>query len=609
MRRLLFATILVLTTITAAVADEVSFVVSAPDAVVVDQHFRVSYTINRGNVKEPRVSFENFEILSGPNRSTSMSMHSINGQSVTSHTVTFNYILQPLKEGTFNIPVATIDVDGKQYKSNSAKIKVLLADKASQSSQRSSGTRRSNNSSSSVNISKDELFMTATLNKQNVFEQEAVLLTYKIYSLVNLTALNGKMPDLKGFQIQEVSLPQNKEWSLEHYNGRNYRVITWSQYVLFPQQAGEIEIPSVEYEGVVTMQTGASMDPFDFFMNGGPRYVEVKKKVKTPALKLNVSVLPANKPAKFSGAVGKFNVTSSISTTELKSNEAVTLRMVISGTGNMKLIKTPEVEFPEDFEVYDPKIDNHFKLTREGFQGNKVVEYLAIPRHEGVYTIPSIKFSYFDINSKSYKTIETESYTLDVAKGKGENNETVASFVSKEELKMLGQDIRYIKTGEHSLDKSGNYLFASFTWMLWYVIPFVVFIVYIIIHYKQVAENANIARMRTKKANKVAVKRLKLANKLLKEKKEREFYEEILKALWGYLSDKLNIPVSRLTKDNVKAELAAKGVADNEIEELAKVISEAEFAQYAPGDAAATMENIYKMSITIIDKMENCIKK
>lgn len=597
---------MILTTFTAIIADEVSFVVSAPEAVALNQHFRVSYTVNRGNVKEPRVSFDGFEILSGPNRSTSMSMQSINGQSVTSHTVTFNYILQPTKEGTFAIPVATIEVDGKQYKSNSRKIKVLPADKASQNSK---GSRRQSNGSSSVNISKDDLFMTATLSKHNVFEQEAVLLTYKIYSLVNLTALNGKMPPLKGFQIQEIDLPQNKEWSLEHYNGRNYRVITWSQFVLFPQQSGEIEIPSVEYEGVVTMQTGASMDPFDFFMNGGPRYVEVKKTIKTPSLKLNVSELPSNKPTDFSGGVGNFSISSTINTTELKANEAVTLRLVISGIGNMKLIKTPEVEFPEDFEIYDPKIDNRFKLTREGFQGNKVIEYLAIPRHGGTFTIPSIKFSYFDIKSKQYKTITTDIYTLNVQKGKENGNETVASFVSKEELKMLGQDIRYIETGSYALTQKGDYLFASMRWILCYIIPLLCFVVYIVVHYKQVAENANIARMRTKKANKVAVKRLKLANKLLKDNREREFYEEILKALWGYLSDKLNIPLSRLTKDNIAAELTTKGVSAEEVKEVERVISEAEFAQYAPGDAAATMDNIYKMSIQIIDKLENSIRK
>lgn len=608
MKRTLLTIIATLATLATIYADEVSFVVSAPNAVVVDQHFRLSYTVNRGNVKEPRIpSFDGFEILSGPNRSTSQSWQNINGEVTQSYTVTFNYILSPTKEGTFEIPAATIEVDGKQYTSNTTTIKVLPADKTSQTSQ-GQGRRESSNSRS-VNIAKDELFMTATLNKTNVFEQEAVLLTYKIYSLVNLTNLNGKLPELKGFQIQEVDLPQNKEWQLEHYNGRNYRTIVWSRFVLFPQQSGKIEIPSVKYEGTVAVQSGARMDAFDFFMNGGPRYVEVKKELRTPALTLNVKALPQGKPADFSGAVGKFSASGTISTTELKANEAVTVRLVISGTGNMKLIKTPEVQFPEDFEVYDPKIDNVFKLTTAGFQGNKVIEYLAIPRHGGDYTIPPINFSYLDVETGEYKTVETGGYTLKVAKGKESDAAAVASYVSKEELKLLGSDIRYMKTGNVTLSKPGSHLFASSTYWLWYIIPLLCFVGYILLHRKQMAENANVAKMRTKKANKVAVKRLKVAQKLLKENKKNEFYDEILRALWGYLSDKLSIPVSRLNKDNVASELLSKGVSEDIVKDLEAVLGESEFARYAPGNPGAAMDNVYTMSMNVISKMENTIKK
>ena len=608
MKRTLLTIIATLATLATIYAYEVSFVVSAPNAVVVDQHFRLSYTVNRGNVKEPRIpSFDGFEILSGPNRSTSQSWQNINGEVTQSYTVTFNYILSPTKEGTFEIPAATIEVDGKQYTSNTTTIKVLPADKTSQTSQ-GQGRRESSNSRS-VNIAKDELFMTATLNKTNVFEQEAVLLTYKIYSLVNLTNLNGKLPELKGFQIQEVDLPQNKEWQLEHYNGRNYRTIVWSRFVLFPQQSGKIEIPSVKYEGTVAVQSGARMDAFDFFMNGGPRYVEVKKELRTPALTLNVKALPQGKPADFSGAVGKFSASGTISTTELKANEAVTVRLVISGTGNMKLIKTPEVQFPEDFEVYDPKIDNVFKLTTAGFQGNKVIEYLAIPRHGGDYTIPPINFSYLDVETGEYKTVETGGYTLKVAKGKESDAAAVASYVSKEELKLLGSDIRYMKTGNVTLSKPGSHLFASSTYWLWYIIPLLCFVGYILLHRKQMAENANVAKMRTKKANKVAVKRLKVAQKLLKENKKNEFYDEILRALWGYLSDKLSIPVSRLNKDNVASELLSKGVSEEIVKDLEAVLGESEFARYAPGNPGAAMDNVYTMSMNVISKMENTIKK
>lgn len=609
MKNILLTTLILLTTAITAFADEISFTTSAPKSVVVNRQFMLRYTLNRRSNTEPRVpAIENFEILAGPYRSESSSVQIINGQKTSSQSVTYSYTLKADKEGEFTIPGATIKIEGKEYTSNSVKVKVLPEDKTSAaqkgaSSSRNRGAQRGFNS---TEIESDDLFMVATLNKSNVYEQEAVLLTFKVYSAVNLTSLNGKIPDLKEFQIQEVELPQNREWDMEHYKGRNYRCLTWQQYVLFPQKSGEIEIPSAEYEGTVAIAV-RSNDPFDFF--GGTSYVDVKKNLRTPKLKLNVKELPAGKPAFFSGAVGKFNISSTISGTELKANEAVTLRMVISGTGNMKLIKTPQVTFPEDFEIYDPKVDNKFSLKSTGFSGNKIIEYLAIPRYGGEYTIPAVKFSYFDIESKQYKTIETESYTLNVEKGAPTDNQAVASYVSKEELKLLGQDIRYIKRDNAQLQEKGKYFFASLAYWLWYIIPFVLFVVYIIMHRKQMAENANVTLVRNKKANKVAVKRLKVANKLLKENKKNEFYDEILKTLWGYMSDKLSIPVSQLSKDNISAELEKKGVNNDLIEEMKQLLNEGEFARYAPGDAGVAMDKVYKMSIEVISKMENSIKR
>lgn len=609
MKKILFTIIGIVALTLPAFADEVSFVISAPEAVEAGQYFRVSYTVNRGNVKEPRVSFSDFEVLSGPNRSTSVRQSNYNGVVETVHTVTFNYTLMASKEGSYTLPSATIEVDGKQYKSNSATIKVLPADKASQASGNRSG-RDGNRRTASTNISNDELFMRAILSKTAVYEQEAVLLTFKVYSAVNLSSVSPGAIDIKDCLVQEVELPQNKSGNMEHYNGRNYIVYTWRQFVLFPQKSGELEIPSVKFDAVAAVETNmGSADPFDFFFNGGPRYLEVKKELHSPKLKLNVEALPAGRPDGFSGGVGQFGVTTTLSTNELKANEAVTLRMVISGVGNLKLIKTPEVNFPESFEVYDPKIENRFKLTNSGFQGSKVIEYLAIPRHAGEYTIPSVQFSYFNTEKKQYETIATDSYTLSVAKGEGGGNETVASFVGKEELRLLGQDIRYIKSGNVKLAKPGDYFFFSLGYWLCYIVPFLMFIAYILLHYKQMKENADISRMRTKKANSTAVKRLKVARKLLKENNKAEFYDEILKALWGYVSDKLSIPVSRLTKDNVAAELSAKSVGKEIISELENVLGECEFARYAPGDAAAAMDNVYKKAMEIIDKMENSIKR
>lgn len=590
-----------------AFADEISFVASAPNAVVVGQQFKLSYKVNRGNAKELHIpSIDGFTILMGPSRSSSSSYSNYNGQVTSTVSLTYTYILKAEKEGTFTLPAATTEVEGKQVKSNSVEIKVLPQDKHQAGSQTSA---QSGGSGSSAEIGKNDLFMTAILNKTKIFEQEAVLLTYKVYSAVNLTSLNGKMPTLKEFHIQEIDLPQQKEWQLEHYNGRNYRALTWRQYLLFPQQSGEIEIPSVAFEGIVAQQVRTSMDPFDMFFNGGSQYVEVKKTLNTPALKLKVENLPSGKPEGFSGGVGEFNIKSSLSASEVKANEAVTMRITISGVGNMKLLKTPEVNFPADFEVYDPKVDNNFSVKSNGLSGNKIIEYLVIPRHAGTFTIPSVKFSYFDVKQQQYKILETEPYTLTVAKGKGSDSQVATGYVSKEDLKLLGKDIRFIKNGDTSYFSKENTFFASTAYMLCYLIPLILCIAYIVIYRKKMTENANLTKMRTKKASKVAVKRLKVAKQMMVEKKSNEFYDEILKTLWGYVSDKLSIPVSKLSKDNIEARLTERGVEESLIKDFETVLSEAEFARYAPGNPGETMDKVYSMAMNVITKLEDSIKR
>ena len=606
MRKVILFFILI-STVIGAWADNITFTANAPEVVVSGDQFRLSYTINSQKVRDFRApSIKEFEVLMGPSRSTQSSTQIINGNVTSTSTITFTYILMAGKEGTYKIPGATIVADGNNYTSNSVEIKVLPPD---QSSGAGSGNSRnsSRNQANSGKITDKELFMMATASKTNVYEQEAILLTYKIYTQVNLTELRGDIPDLKGFHTQEVELPNQKTWTLEHFNGRNYNTTIWRQLVLFPQQTGKIEIPSVTFEGTVS-QMVASADPFDAFFNGG-NYVNITKNLVTPKLTINVKELPAGKPANFSGGVGEFTLSSSISTQELKTNDAVTIKLVISGTGNMKLINTPEVGFPQDFEIYDPKVDNKFNLTRNGLAGNKVIEYLAIPRHAGTYTIPPIEFSYFDLKSQSYKTLKTDAYTLNVAKGEGNADQVVANFTSKEDLKVLGQDIRYIKTGDTRLTQKDDYFYGSTSYWLWYIVPLVLFIAFMVVYRKQAMENANVAKVRTKKANKVATKRMKNAGKLLAEKKSEAFYDEVLKALWGYISDKLSIPVSQLSKDNIEEELQKHQVADELIKEFINNLNDCEFARYAPGNQDEKMDKIYSSAIEVISKMENSIKR
>lgn len=586
-------------------ADNVRFVAEAADVVVSGDQVRLVFTVNSQDIKDFRApSIKGFDVLMGPSRSQQSSIQIINGKRTSSSSTAFTYILMAGNPGTYTIPSASVEVNGKKVFSNTLTIKVLPQDQPSKGGGNGDGSS-SRSQAAGSRITANDLFITATASKTTVHEQEAILLTYKVYTLVNLRQLYGKMPDLKGFHTQEVELPQQKTFTLEHYKGRNYNTTIWSQYVLFPQQTGKLEIPSITFDGVIAQQT-ASDDPFDAFFNGGG-YVEVKKKITTPRLVINVQPLPA-KPAGFSGAVGEFKLASSINATDVKTNDAVTIKLTLTGTGNMKLISTPDIKFPQDFEVYDPKVTDNYKLTNSGLAGTKTFEYLAIPRHAGNFTIPAVEFTYFDLKSNSYKTLKTEAYDLKVAKGQGNADQVIADFTNKENVKMLGKDIRFIKLGDTSLRPKGDFFFGTVGYYLWYLIPLLLFIVFAVIYRQKALDNANVAKMKTKKANKVATRRMKLAGKLLAENKKNEFYDEVLKALWGYISDKLSIPVSQLSKDNIEAELTNYGVQDALIAEFIAVLNECEYARYAPGDESEAMDKVYSASVEVISKMENSIK-
>ena len=590
---------------TQMLADKVSFTASAPDAVVVGDQFRLSYTVTTQKVKDFRApSIKGFDVLMGPSRSQQSNTQIVNGNVTSTSSITFTYILMANNAGEYTIPGASIIVDGDQMVSNSVRIKVLPQDQGGSNSSSSSSTH----SSSGTGVSNQDLFITASASKTNVYEQEAFVLTYKIYTREsNLQLNNAKLPDFKGFHSQEIEMTTNARWTPEHYQGRNYYTTVYRQFVLFPQQSGKLYIDPAQFQMTVGKPV-QSDDPFDAFFNGGSNVIEIKKSISTPKIAINVNPLPAGKPADFSGGVGEFNISSSINNKELKTNDAITIKLVISGTGNLKLISNPEIKFPDDFEVYDPKVDNQVRLTREGLTGNKVIEYLAIPRHAGTYKIPGVSFSYFDIRSKSYKTLKTEEYVINVEKGAGNADQVIANFTNKEDLKVLGEDIRYIKQNEVTLQPKGSFFYGSMTYWLFYIIPALAFIIFFIIYRKQAAENANVAKMRTKKANKVAVKRMKLAGKLLADNKKDAFYDEVLKALWGYISDKLSIPVSRLSKDNVEGELRNYGVDDALIKDFLDALNNCEFARFAPGDDNQAMDKVYSDSLEVISKMENSIK-
>lgn len=580
---------------------------TAPNIVEVNEQFRLSYTINTQDVDDFNLPELNaFEVDMGPSRSSQSSVQIINGKMTKNSSITYTYILRANQEGDFTIPAATAIIDGEEHQSNSVQIKVLKAT-SSQQSQSGGQAPRMRTQSAGAQITANDLFIKASVSKKQVYEQEAVLLTYKVYSLVNLSQLSGGIPELEGFHVQEIDLPQQKSFTMEEYNGKNYGVVVWRQYVLFPQKSGKLKIPKVDFDALV-VQHNRNIDPFEAFFNGGSSIVEVNKKITAPELTLDIQPLPET-TQQFSGAVGQFRIKSDISTTDLKANEALTLKIIVSGTGNMKLMKTPTVNFPTDFETYDAKISDKTKITKDGAVGEKLFEYIAVPRHPGLYTIPPVEFCYFDTKEKTYKTLKTESFSVNIEKSNLPVANTSTNFTQKEDVKLLASDIRYIHLGDVVMIESGQ-LFGSVKYVLCFIIPLLTFCSLLIIYRKRAKANANISRQRNKKANKVAVKRMKRASTLLNEKQKSEFYDEVLKALWGYIADKLNIPTAELNKDIVKENLTEAGISNDDIVSLLETINECEFARFSSGNTTLeNMRNVYNSATTAINKIENSIKK
>ena len=592
-----------------AFAQDVEFKASAPAQVVVGKPFQLSYTINQ-RAKDLRApEFTDFDYLAGPYTSQSSSTSFVNGKRTSTFTLTYTYTLMANQEGNFTISPATIKVDGEHYTSNGVRITVLPPDQPVNNASTTNQTTPQTTRTSAENTSADNIFMRTIVSKTKVCEQEAILLTYKLYfANVDVAQLtnNTRLPEFKGFLKQDIELGEIQT-ELEHYNGRNYQVAVLYRTLLYPQRSGDIVIDAAHFEALLRVQNRAQVRSiFDDFFNS---YTTVTKPLIAPSVTIHVAPLPTGKPAPFYGGVGQFNINSKISNINLQANEAVTLTLTIQGTGNMKLLKTPSVDWPEGFEVYDPKVTNNFKTTTAGVSGTKTIEYLAIPRAGGTYTIPPVQFAYYDPKAGEYKQLTTSSYTLNIERTTTEDNTTatVSHFVQKEDIQQLGTDIRYIQTNvpNSTPHQAIAITFGSLVFWLCYLIPTLLAIMLFIIFRKKIKENADITRVRYKKANKVAQRRLKTAEKLLKENKKEAFYEEIERAAWTYLSDRLSMPTAQLNKENIAQLLQSKSVADSVIQEVLQMLSTAEFARYAPTSDHA-MQDIYNDTTKIINQLENC---
>lgn len=581
--------------------------VSAPSRVEAGENFRVSFKVTTQDVDDFRSGLHStdvVEVIAGPYTSSESSFQMVNGHTSSSSSITYTYTLYAAKSGVYNIPAAHARVGGKQISSSPAKVTVV-----------GSAQGRGNNSpkmheddnyqphmrAAGSAISGRDLFIKVSANKKKVYEQEPILLTYKVYTLVDLTQLEGKMPELTGFHTQEIPLPQQKSFHIERVNGKPYRTVTWSQYVMYPQMTGKMEIPSITFKGIVVQQN-RSVDPFEAFFNGGSGYVEVKRNIVAPSIKIDVLPLP-QKPANFSGGVGKFNISAQLNKNELKAGDPLSLRIVVGGIGNLKLIKQPVVNFPKDWDKYDPKVTDKTKLTSNGLEGNMIYDILAVPRNQGHYTIPPVELTYYDTSLNQYKTIKTQSFDIEVAKGDGSRSSVVD--YSKDQPK----DIKDIKKGDAELHSVDNFFFGSVGYLMSLLIPFVAFVALLVIFRKRAIDNADLVKMKGKKANKIATKRLRQANKLMLAGKSNEFYDEVLRALWGYVGDKLNMPAEKLSRENISEKLQSHNVDDNTISKFVSAIDDCEMMRFAPGDPEGNMNKTFESAMTAIMEIENVMKK
>lgn len=602
-RRIVLTITACLAILSPVLAEEVSFSASAPKQVIQGRQFQVVYTLQNASGSEFRApDFSGFSVLFGPATSQSTQVSIVGGKMTKTNEYSYTYTLRADKEGNYTFAAATIVVDGKQLSSNSLNIQVLPPDKNAPASS-SSGAAAGRSSNSSSQVVEPEFFARLILSKTSVYEQEPILATIKIY-LNNgnyLGVQNVSLPSFDGFVSQEIDL-SNRQVELENYKGTNYQVFVLQQLLLYPQHAGDLEISSGKYDVSILVERAM---PGIFRIMGGTQ--EVVCSATTPAVTVKVKPLPTPKPASFMNAVGtNLKLTSSLSSDTLAANEAATLKLTLSGTANLKYVKNPEVKFPVDFDVYDPKISTDLQNTTSGVRGTRTVEYTIIPRSAGEFTIPPVEFSYFDPTTRRYKTLQTKEYRLNVSRGTGNDNSVVlANFSDKEAVKHLNQDIRYIKLDDLQQQKVQTFFYGSWGYWLCYLVPLLLLVAFVLLNYRKARENANAARLKTKKANKVAIRRLKVAGKYLKEHDSEHFYDETLKALWGYIGDKLLLPVSELSRDNVAAKLSAYGADASLVERVMQVVDTCEFARYAPSQSNEAMDRLYDETLDVIGKMEN----
>lgn len=592
--------------------------VEAPDVVAVNEQFNVTFIIE--GEKSPSdfqwSSGDDFQLVWGPQKGSSSSIQIINGKRSSSHQTTFTYILIPKATGTFQLPAATALLSGDRISSTQASIQVVSDGASSSRSSGQNGGKSSGggqtSSTGSGETSSNDLFMRLSLSRTEVVIGEPITATLKIYQRANVVGFeNAKFPTFNGFWSQETYVPNNIEFKRESLDDKIYNTAVLRTYVLIPQQSGTITIDPAELVCLVNIRTAPSTSNslFDSFFQD--EYRTIRKRVTTPAVKVKVNPLPAGQPASFGGGVGNFGISARLTTDNLKTHDAASLIITVSGRGNVALLEEPKVNFPPDFEVYDTKTTENTDKSNGGTSGSKSFEYPFIPRSHGDFTIDPVEYSYYDVNAGKYVTLRTEPLHVKVAKGKGGDSTpvtTVNSGVERKDVKSLADDIRFIFTGKPGLSGSGSFFVGSvFFWILLALMILGATSVYLAFR-KVAAMRADVAGTKNRRATKMAQKRLKLAGEYLDKNLYTAFYEELHKALIGFVSDKLNMDMSEISKDNIASALTEGGVSEEQTKAFTDLLDACEFARYSPDGGNEAMRSHYDAALKVISSIDSGLK-
>ena len=583
-------------------AQDITVQAEYPSVVQAGQQFTVSWTINSKEGEFVAPSFEGFYKLMGPQTSYSSSTQWINGRMTSETSYSYIYYLQAMNEGRFVIPPAAVTIKNKTYYSDSLHIEVTGGTVQQPAAQPGANARQQDAPQSSP--AGGQISLDLAINRKEVYIGEPLSAIVKLYTRVNLSGINEiKYPSFTGFLKTDLETPPLNSLKQENINGTVYGTGVLQQFLLYPQVTGEITIDPVQITVLVQQKTGRS-DPFfgDFFSS----YTTVPQAVVSKPVKITVKPLPGTKPDDFSGIVGKINISSGISKDTVNVNDAVTFKITVSGSGNLKLAGAPVLRLPPDIEVYDPKIADEIKNSVSGTTGQRTFEYLLITRHYGDFTIPPVRYSFFNTSTGRYERLETPEFRFHARKGSEQNSEiTVYGGISREDVKYVGKDIRFIRNNAGKLMKSADLVIKKQSFYLGYAITLLLFLVILFARREHIRRNADKTAVRNRKARKVAAGRLKEASACLKKGETDRFYEEILKSLWGYLSDKLNIPVSDLTRSSAQTALTEKGIDESKIRILTDLLDKCEYARYAPASSGTEVTAIYDEASGFIRSVEN----